>query len=78
MIIPGQVLAKAEKLNAENVSYVHSKDGFDVFRLSFKLPHVRQNGCEIPLQTGLPIVLLYKDGVAEIAKSTDHEYWLSV
>jgi len=77
MIIPGQVLAKAEKLNAENVSYVQSKDGFDVFRLSFKQPHVRQNGAEIPFPTGLPIVILYKDGVADIAKSTDHEYWLS-
>ena len=26
MIIPGQVLAKAEKLNAENVSFVGSKE----------------------------------------------------
>ena len=77
MIIPGQVLAKAEKLHAENVSFVGSKDGFDVFRLSFKQPHVRLNGSYIPLQTGLPIIILYKDGVAEIAKSTDHDYWLS-
>ena len=77
MIIPGQVLAKAEKLNAENVSFVGSKDGFDVFKLSFKQPNVRLNGSYIPLQTGLPIIILYKDGVAEIAKSTDHDYWLS-
>jgi len=77
MIIPGQVLAKAEKLNAENVSFVQSKDGFDVFRLTFKQSHVRHNGSDVPLQTGLPILLLYKDGIVEVAKSTDHEYWLS-
>ena len=41
MIIPGQVLEKAEKLNAENVTFIQQKDGYDVFRLSFKQLNLR-------------------------------------
>jgi hypothetical protein len=77
MIIPKQVLERAERLNAENVSFVQNKDGFEVFRLLFKQPNIRQNnGSEIALKAGLPIVVLYKDGASLIAKSTEHEYWL--
>lgn len=77
MIIPKQVLERAERLNAENVSFVQNKDGFEVFRLLFKQSNIRQNnGSEIALQAGMPIVVLYKDGASLIAKSTEHEYWL--
>lgn len=77
MIIPGQVLEKAEKLNAENVAFVQKKDGYDVFRLSFKQSNLRHNGTEIPMETGMPVIILFKDGVAQTAKYSDHSYWLA-
>ena len=77
MIIPGQVLEKAEKLNAENVTFIQHKDGYDVFRLSFKQSNLRHNGTEIPMETGMPVIILFKDGVAQTAKYSDHDYWLA-
>ena len=76
MIIPEQILAKAERLNAENISFIQTKDGYDVFRLLFKQPHVRLNGNEISLNTGMPVVLLYKDGTVATADTSRHTYWL--
>lgn len=76
MIIPEQILAKAERLNAQNVSFIQTKDGYDVFRLLFKQPNVRLNGNEISLNAGMPVVLLYKDGTVATADTSRHAYWL--
>ena len=37
----------------------------------------RHNGTEIPMETGMPVIILFKDGVAQTAKYADHSYWLA-
>lgn len=69
MKTPKQVEAIANKYNRQ-AEYIHNIDGFEVFSL------VNPGEDDTPAPTGLPFIVIFKDGVARIIDGNDAFDWL--